>query len=173
MKRKFFMLLLVLTNTIAASSQQAVYNYYPRIVMGSTVEQVKQKMKGYSGYKFDKETIMEDFHLLTYVKSNGMEMLFNFDSKGKLYWMTGIDVSSTEFKNTINQLRQELKAAGKDAEGMFVESRYTGAKYHLFDLSETNVAKFTLYQNLFTGGYRYSIEIIDKGLKEGIIKDAK
>lgn len=173
MKRELFMLLFVLTGTIAVSAQQAVYNYYPRIVMGSTVEQVKQKMKGFSGYKFDKETIMEDFHLLTYVKSNGMEMLFNFDSKGKLYWMTGIDVSSTEFKNTINQLRQELKAAGKDAEGMFVESRYTGAKYHLFDLSETNVAKFTLNQNLFTGGYIYSIEIIDKGLKEGIIKDAK
>ena len=61
MKRELFMLLFVLTGTIAVSAQQAVYNYYPRIVMGSTVEQVKQKMKGYSGYKFDKETIMEDY----------------------------------------------------------------------------------------------------------------
>lgn len=173
MKRKFFMLLLVLTYTIAASSQQAVYNYYPRIVMGSTMEQVKQKMKGLSGYRFEKETKTDYFHLLTYVKNNGKQVLFNFNSEGKLFWMNGIDVSSTEFKNTINQLRQELKATDKDAEGVLVESRYTGTIYHLFDLSNTNVAKFCLNQNLISGGYTYSIEVIDKELKEGIIKDAK
>ena len=173
MKRKVFMSLFVLICTISVSAQQAVYNYYPRIVMGSSVEQVKQKMKGLSGYKFDSETNISGLHFITYVRSNGTQMLLHFDSKGKLTSMDGDNVSATEFKNTINQLKQELKSAGKDDEGIYVENSSLGQICHLFDLSGTNVALFMLTQSFITGGYNYSIKVIDKGLKEQYIKDAK
>ena len=173
MKRKLFLLLFVLTCTIAVFAQQAVYNYYPRIVMGSTVEQVKQKMKGLSSYRFEKETNIPDLHFITYVKSDGKQVNLHFNSKGKLTFMDGIDVSYTEFENALNQIINELKAAGKDSEGVACKDNITGSVNKLFDLSGTNVAKFTLIPKMFSNGYICSISVIDKEMKEFIIKDAK
>lgn len=162
-----------MTYTIAVSAQQAVYNYYPRIVMGSTVEQVKQKMIGQSGYRLEKETNIPDLHFITYVKSNGKQINLHFDSKGILFWMEGIDVSYTEFENVLNQIEKELKATGKDSEGVVCKDNITGSVNKLFDLSGTNVAKFTLIPKVLSNGYICSISVINNEMKESIIKEAK
>ncbi|MBQ2440746.1 MAG: hypothetical protein II502_00965, partial [Paludibacteraceae bacterium] len=74
MKRKIFMLLFVLACTIAVSAQQAVYKYFPRIAMGSTVEQVKQKMKSLSSYHLSSDYIRDDGkYVLKYYYSSGDE----------------------------------------------------------------------------------------------------
>ena len=172
MKRKFFMLLFVLACTIAVSAQQAVYKYYPRIAMGSTVEQVKQKMKSLSDYKLYSDDINSIMPRLVYLWNGTTQIVLRF-SEGKLSKMQLFyDFTGIEFKIIHDQLIEELKAAGKDYEGVYVDESLAGLTLvhsHMLDLSKTNVATF----RMGTGGsgYKYDIWIIDKEMKEYLIKD--
>ena len=135
MKRELFMLLFVLTGTIAVSAQQAVYNYYPRIVMGSTVEQVKQKMKGYSGYKFDKETNL--FHFRAPQNSHyELKFCLNYklvpikeNENGPLIWKKQArNVSIKEFFELFKKIKQEYINPFLKNEFFPMQHKYTELK---------------------------------------------
>ena len=165
MKRKFFMLLFVLACTIAVSAQQAVYKYFPRIAMGSTVEQVKQKMKSLSSYHFSSDYINDYGKYILkyrrYSQDGNYDVILVFNDSGKLEWML-TDKVFPKFKlsEIRDQLSKELKAAGKKDYVCYAER--LGDEYYLFDMSKTNVALFT-FSDTADGN---SLMIIDQESKK-------
>ena len=146
MKRKLVMLLFVLTCTITISAQQAVYKYFPRIAMGSTVEQVKQKMKSLSQYRFSSDYISDYGRYVLkyyrYIKDGGSYYVdLVFDDSGKLMMMK-TDKVFPKFKliEIRDQLNKELEAAGKKDYKCYAEDSF--GEIHLLEMSKTNGALF-------------------------------